>query len=245
MLLDPIEIEQENRRSPLGLVAFAVSLERLGVVLHMHTGREKILVDEAHDALIRPHLGVQPSTATSHGRGAEVQQHGLALRLGVLEDLIHIVTEIDFHTESPLPSYPAPGRLTFGVHMGIIEPSEQARDRSRTWDSVSGSFFFLASLTGAGITGRGAPHGDDARRRELFLAQEFHQMARITGTVKWFNDAKGFGFITPENGEKDCFVHHTAIQAQGFKSLAEGERVEFEVVQGQKGPAAQNVVKLS
>ncbi len=55
-------------------------------------------------------------------------------------------------------------------------------------------------------------------------------MARITGTVKWFNDAKGFGFITPENGEKDCFVHHTAIQAQGFKSLAEGERVEFEVV---------------
>ena len=46
-------------------------------------------------------------------------------------------------------------------------------------------------------------------------------MARITGIVKWFNDAKGFGFITPENGEKDCFVHHTAIQAQGFKSLAE------------------------
>jgi CspA family cold shock protein len=83
-----------------------------------------------------------------------------------------------------------------------------------------------------------------ARRREQHLAQEFHQMARITGTVKWFNDAKGFGFITPENGEKDCFVHHTAIQAQGFKSLAEGERVEFEVVQGQKGPAAQNVVKL-
>jgi len=103
----------------------------------------------------------------------------------------------------------------------------------------------LASLTGAGNTGRGAPHGDDARRREQLLAQEFHQMARITGTVKWFNDAKGFGFITPENGEKDCFVHHTAIQAQGFKSLAEGERVEFEVVQGQKGPAAQNVVKLS
>src|ERR1051325_8049983 len=51
-------------------------------------------------------------------------------------------------------------------------------------------------------------------------------MARITGIVKWFNDAKGFGFITPENGEKDCFVHHTAIQAQGFKSLAEGERLE-------------------
>jgi CspA family cold shock protein len=67
---------------------------------------------------------------------------------------------------------------------------------------------------------------------------------RIKGKVKWFNDAKGFGFITPENGEKDCFVHHTAIQMQGFKSLAEGESVEFEIVQGQKGPAASNVVKI-
>ena len=67
---------------------------------------------------------------------------------------------------------------------------------------------------------------------------------RVTGTVKWFNDAKGFGFLTREDGEKDCFVHHSAIQGQGFKSLAEGERVEFDVVQGQKGPAAENVVAL-
>ena len=66
----------------------------------------------------------------------------------------------------------------------------------------------------------------------------------ITGTVKWFNDAKGFGFITPSDGSKDVFVHHSAIQAQGFKSLAEGDRVEFEIVQGQKGPAADRVVKL-
>ncbi|MCI0407054.1 MAG: cold-shock protein [Acidobacteria bacterium] len=70
-------------------------------------------------------------------------------------------------------------------------------------------------------------------------------MARTTGTVKWFNDAKGFGFITPENGSKDCFVHHTAIKADGFRSLAEGDRVEFDIVQGQKGPAAENVTKIN
>ena len=68
---------------------------------------------------------------------------------------------------------------------------------------------------------------------------------RTTGTVKWFNASKGFGFISRENGEKDCFVHHSAIQGNGFKSLAEGERVEFDVVEGQKGPAAENVTKLA
>lgn len=66
---------------------------------------------------------------------------------------------------------------------------------------------------------------------------------RITGTVKWFNDEKGFGFITPEDGSKDCFVHHSAIQGSGFKSLTEGERVTFDLVQGQKGPAAENVAR--
>jgi CspA family cold shock protein len=68
-------------------------------------------------------------------------------------------------------------------------------------------------------------------------------MSRITGTVKWFNDAKGFGFISREGGP-DVFVHFSAIQQPGFKSLGEGDRVEFEIVQGQKGPQAADVIKV-
>ncbi|OGR83509.1 MAG: cold-shock protein [Elusimicrobia bacterium RIFCSPLOWO2_01_FULL_64_13] len=67
----------------------------------------------------------------------------------------------------------------------------------------------------------------------------------MKGTVKWFNDQKGYGFITPEDGSKDLFVHHTAIQSEGFRSLAENQKVEFDTVQSDKGPKAANVRPVS
>ncbi len=67
---------------------------------------------------------------------------------------------------------------------------------------------------------------------------------KMTGIVKWFNADKGFGFITPDDGTKDVFVHFSAIQTNGFKTLAEGQRVEFEITNGAKGPSAANVIAL-
>lgn len=67
---------------------------------------------------------------------------------------------------------------------------------------------------------------------------------KATGSVKWFNNAKGYGFIGVDGGGKDVFVHHTAIDMSGYKTLAEGQRVEFEIVRGQKGPQAENVVAV-
>ncbi|QBB70568.1 cold-shock protein [Pseudolysobacter antarcticus] len=66
----------------------------------------------------------------------------------------------------------------------------------------------------------------------------------LTGTVKWFNDAKGFGFIAPENGTEDVFVHYSAITSEGFRTLKEGQKVSFEVVQGPKGSQAAGVVPV-
>ena len=66
-----------------------------------------------------------------------------------------------------------------------------------------------------------------------------------TGTVKWFSDQRGFGFITLDQGQEDVFVHHSMIQAEGVKTLREGDRVEFDVVQGERGPKAENVRKLA
>ena len=66
-----------------------------------------------------------------------------------------------------------------------------------------------------------------------------------TGLVKWFNDAKGYGFIQQEGSDKDVFVHYTAIQGEGFKTLAEGQKVEFELIDGPKGPQAANVSKAN
>jgi CspA family cold shock protein len=77
---------------------------------------------------------------------------------------------------------------------------------------------------------------------KIIIIDKIEVLKMATGTVKWFNDAKGFGFIQQDDGGDDVFVHFSAIQSEGFKALAEGQKVEFEVEDGQKGPQARNVI---
>jgi cold shock protein len=104
--------------------------------------------------------------------------------------------------------------------------------------------FFVANASAERAS---ATHNDDGSVRISVLGlitQRREYGMRTKGTVKWFDDTKGFGFITPENGSKDCFVHHTAIQGSGFRSLSEGDQVEFDVLEEPKGPKAANVTKI-
>lgn len=100
------------------------------------------------------------------------------------------------------------------------------------------AYCIRANFGGAAILGRGFS------ARNLCAPNFQDEMAMATGTVKWFNDEKGFGFITPDDGGKDLFAHHSEIQGAGFKSLKEGAKVEFEVTQGKKGPQASKIRAL-
>jgi CspA family cold shock protein len=113
---------------------------------------------------------------------------------------------------------------------------EARQDALKSWSPVPAQPVQARHAVGTSSTNFSLHQPDGA-------GEELAEMARITGTVKWFNDAKGFGFISHEGGP-DVFVHFSAIQSSGFKSLAEGDRVEFEIVQGQKGPQAADVVKV-
>lgn len=86
--------------------------------------------------------------------------------------------------------------------------------------------------------------GNPSSRTAAVVGWRVRQVDRLKGTVKWFNNAKGYGFIGRENGA-DVFVHYSAIASEGYKSLAEGDQVEFEIVEGQKGPQAGNVIKVA
>lgn len=83
------------------------------------------------------------------------------------------------------------------------------------------------------------------QRTHAEACKEGSSIMSTTGKVKWFNEAKGYGFIEPDGGGRDVFVHYSAIQGEGFKTLSEGQVVQFDIIQGEKGPQASNVIKTS
>ncbi len=112
MTLDTLGVELENRRGPRRVVPLAVAFEFRRVVLYVHPGRQEMLVHEPHHAFVRPHLGIQPSTAASHWGGAEVEEYRLSLGLRVLQDLINVMAKLDWH-----------GMLAGGNLLNIAGPS--------------------------------------------------------------------------------------------------------------------------
>jgi CspA family cold shock protein len=127
---------------------------------------------------------------------------------------------------------PLKGRLRPGGGRGLDSAAARLERAVRTEGCYAGL------TTERVLVGKNASHlpFTKGRRRCFFMA---------TGTVKWFNDSKGYGFISPEDEGKDLFVHHTSIAGDGFKSLSEGAKVEFDAAEGEKGPEAKNVVQLN
>ncbi len=105
--------------------------------------------------------------------------------------------------------------------------------KSPIWILASGSDLIDANYESASLEAR-VLRGFARRKKKV----------KLKGTVKWFNNAKGFGFIGREDGNPDVFVHYSAISSDGYKSLQEGDQVEFEIVEGQKGPQAGNVTRI-
>ena len=137
----------------------------------------------------------------------------------------------------PTPDEPGTGREWWGDTMGRGDPFARISRGGRSARSAGlyKKLRLYTALPGPLRAGQGGTNSSPLENEE--------RVVRVTaiGTVKWFNDAKGFGFITQDGGGDDVFCHHTAIQAEGFRSLAEGQKVEFDVTRGPKGLQAANV----